>query len=64
MMLMIVFFFIVFTLLRKYTNNGTYIYRLRNDLFIHTTCFDLNGSSSGAFSYTSHATELRLHLHI
>jgi hypothetical protein len=33
-------------------NTGTYICRLRNNLLIHTTCFDPNGSSSGAFRYT------------
>jgi hypothetical protein len=44
----------------KYTNDGTYIYRLRNNVFIHTTCFDPNGSSSGgAFSYTSLVIELQ-----
>jgi hypothetical protein len=41
------------------TNNGTYIYRLRNSLFIRITCFDSNGSSSGAFIYTSLAIELQ-----
>jgi hypothetical protein len=39
--------------------NGTYIYRLCNNLFIHTTCFDPNGSSSCAFSYTSLVIELQ-----
>jgi hypothetical protein len=32
--------FIVCIVLRKYSNNGTYIYRLRNSLFIRNTCFD------------------------
>jgi hypothetical protein len=45
--------------LRKYTNNGTHIYRLRNNLFIRTTCFDPNGSSSGVYSYTSLIIELQ-----
>jgi hypothetical protein len=57
--LMVFFIFTVFILLRKYINNGTYIYRLRNNLFIHATCFDPNGSSSGASSYTSPAIELQ-----
>jgi hypothetical protein len=35
-----------------YINNGTYISRLRNTPFIHTTCFDHNGSSSGVYSHT------------
>jgi hypothetical protein len=45
-------------LAREGTNNGIYICRLRNNLFIHTTCFDSNGSSSGAFCYTSVIIEL------
>jgi hypothetical protein len=44
-------------------NNGTYICRLRNNLFIHT-CFDPSGSSSGAFCYTSLATELQRNIFI
>jgi hypothetical protein len=39
-------------------NNGTYIHCLLN-LFNYTTCFDPNGSSSGAFSYTSFTVELQ-----
>jgi hypothetical protein len=42
--------------------NRTHICRLRNNFFIHTTCFDLNGSSSGAFRYTSLVTELNVAL--
>jgi hypothetical protein len=41
------FISIVCSLLRRYTNNDTYIYCLRNNIFIRTTCFDNNGSSSG-----------------
>jgi hypothetical protein len=46
-----------------HNDNGTYIYRLRNNLFIHTTSFDPNGSSSGAFSCTSHAIRLQHNIH-
>jgi hypothetical protein len=42
-----------------YTNNGTYICRPRNNLLIHTTRFDSNGSSSGDFHYTLLVIELR-----
>jgi hypothetical protein len=41
------------------TNNGTYIRRLRNNLFNYTTFFDPNGSSSGVFSYTFFTIELQ-----
>jgi hypothetical protein len=51
--------FVVCVVFHKYTYNGTYIYRLSNNLFIRTTCFNLNGSSSGAFSYTSLVIELQ-----
>jgi hypothetical protein len=37
--------------------------RLRNNLFIYTTCFYPNGSSSGVFSYTSFTTELQREIH-
>jgi hypothetical protein len=47
------------THLTPVSNNGTYIYRLRNNLFIDTTCFDSNASSSGAFGYRSLAIELQ-----
>jgi hypothetical protein len=53
----------------KYTNNGTYINHLHNNLLIRTTCFDPNGSSSGV-PVTHHllssynAIFIRLHLHI
>jgi hypothetical protein len=33
--------------------------RLRNNLFNYTTCFDPDGSSSGAYSYTSLTTGLQ-----
>jgi hypothetical protein len=44
---------------RTISYNGIYIYRLHNNLFIYTTRFDPNESSSGAFSYTSFAIELQ-----
>jgi hypothetical protein len=49
---------IVCILLRKYANNGTYIYRLRNNIFIRTTRFDPEGLTSGAFNYISLVIEL------
>jgi hypothetical protein len=54
--------FIVCVLLRNYTNNSLYIYRLRNTLFIHATCFDPHVSSSGVYSYTWPVIELQCNI--